>query len=540
MLKKLVSKRFLFFIASLMLCISVCASSPALAWGEAEMQSQIDDLQSQIDALDPDSSDYESQKAALESQKQNLQDKVNEANERKSSNADKTGPDKRQSLALDDLFKCPSWGTMSSFNSKCGLCEVMLMFFDAANFMTESIATSLEAPMLKLMAVMLGLWLAFKTLVFFSTPASELDGPKFITDVLGLAFKGALGAGFIMGGCSFVFEYLLEPFLDSVSRMVTVIAGSSLSPSGTPMAYSGPISADIRSSLDGMIGGIMKPFADMKNIGFGLMCNGFFGIKIPSDKIAKMFSPLFTIPQIAFPSPFMIAFGLSIYITFAFVGFIYALTFVDVIMRFCLFLGFIPIVTVAWVFPATKKYASQCWRVFLNTALTFICTAVFLTMIVKIIENILGTNFMGKAYASNFIDAFLTLSFVKGLWIIEHFAINPFPLILVIAIGGFTLVSGTKIPDQVAGVLSGLGFEAIENCGKKAFINIVNAIIDLLLLVLTIVTWGATSFVQAIEPVQKSEETIRKLKKMKEYLEKLKKWRKRIAKAQQHFNNAVK
>lgn len=524
--------------ASLMLCFFVFSASPVLAAGEEKLQQEISKIETKIQNLDPEDPNYESQKAALEAEKKTWQDRADEANKRASDRASKSGPDKRQEIKFEELFKCPSWGAMSAINQKCRTCEIMLLFFDAANYMTESVASSLESPMKKLIAVCFGIWLAFQTLKFFSTPASELDPGEFGTNVGKMFVRVALGVGFISGGCSFVFDYLLQPFLDSVAQLVSVVAGSALYPTGAPVEYTGPISVDTRAALDGMIGGFAKPLADMKNVGFGLMCNGFFGIEIPPDFIANIFEPLFSIPQIGVPSPLMIVFGLLIYILFTITAFVYALTFLDVVMRFCLILCMIPIAALAWVFPVTSKYTSQIWRVFLNTALMFLCTAIFLSIIVQLANNALGPKFMNNAYSSNFRDAFVSLSLVENIWLLEHFFINPFPFILVMVIGMIAFM-GLKIPEQVAGKLSGLGLEAIENCGRKAVKNIINAIIDIIMLAITICSWGATSFIQALEPIEKSEKAIEQIRKLKEYLDKLKKLRQKLSKVQKAVNKVA-
>lgn len=425
---------------------------------------------------------------------------------------------------------CPSWGQMDVLNSKCKTCEVMLLFFDAANYMTEAIASTLADPMVKLIAAGFALWLAFQTLVFFSTPATELNPAEFGDKVGKMFVRVIFGVGFISGGCSFVFEYLLEPYLNSVAKLVEAIAGDSMVQSGTPVEYTGPISESTRAAIDGMIGGFAKPLIDMQNVGFGLMCNGLGGIKIPSDEIvdALWFLPII---QLGIPSPLMIAFGAALWALFAFVAFVYALTFMDVMMRFSLVLGFIPFVTLAWVFPATQKYAAQTWRVFLNTALLFVCTSIFLSMIAQMADSSLG-GFIGT---NDFTGKFLDLSILKGIFILEHFAVNPFPFVIAALLGVIALI-GSKIPEDVAEHFTGLGFNHIDNCGRKAVKNICNAIIDIILLIITIVTYGAASWAQPVEGVERTAEAIDKAKKLQETLEKLKKWRERIVKMQQNMN----
>lgn len=540
------------------------AATPVMAAGQSdydtEVQQKLDELDQdiknlddQMNGMDKNSDEYKAleeqrkQKQEERDQKQQEQDDI-----KKSQSGDEDVNKDRemkhgQAIKFEDLFKCPSYDTMLTKFKECQTCKVMLWFFDAANYMTKSFANELSQPLIKLVGLCFGLWLAFETLKYFSTPASELDGAGYGTKVGKMMFRVMFGVVLIENGSSVVFEYFLEPFLDSASKLVTVVAGGSLTSTGVPTKFVGAISADTRSAIDGMIGGFTIPLIKMQAVGFGLMCNGFFALEFPPDIVMEALEKVeaflpFSIPQIGLPSTPMISFGCVLFLLFTAVAFFYALTFMDVVMRFALTVAFVPLAAAAWIFPATQKYATQVWKVFLNTALLFICTAAFLAIIVELLKNSFGEVFITKAEASQFKEAYLSLSFFpRKTWILAHVAINPVPLIVscVIAI---LAIWGLNIPTEVAGKLADMGFggQGLENCGYKALCNIIMMIIDIILLILTICTLGATSFIQAFEPVEKSEKAIRKIKKLKEYLEKLKKARKRIVKAKKQVEDAQK
>lgn len=526
-----------------MLVLFMFAATPVMAAGQSDydtqVQQELDNLDKQMEGLDPDSDEYKELKERRD-KKQQEQDDIKKSQ----SGDDDVNKDREmkhgQEIKFEDLFKCPSYSAMFAKFKECQTCKVMLWFFDAANYMTKSFANELSQPLIKLVGLCFGLWLAFETLKYFSTPASELDGAGYGTKVGTMLFRVMFGIVLIENGSSVVFEYFLEPFLDSASKLVTVVAGGSLTSTGVPTKFVGAISADTRSAIDGMIGGFTIPLIKMQAVGFGLMCNGFFALEFPPDIVMEALETVedflpFSIPQIGLPSTPMISFGCVLFLLFTAVAFFYSLTFMDVVMRFALTVAFVPLAAAAWIFPATQKYATQVWKVFLNTALLFICTAAFLAIIVELLKNSFGEVFITKAEASQFKDAYLSLSFFpRETWILAHIAINPMPLIVSCVIAILAL-KGLNIPTDVAGALADMGFggQGLENCGFKALCNIIMMIIDIILLILTICTFGATSFIQAFEPVEKSEKVIRKIKKLKEYLEKLKKARKRLVKAKE-------
>lgn len=545
-------KRFFFLTASLMLVLFMFAATPVMAAGQSQsdydtgVQQQLDNLDRQMEGLDPDSDEYKELKERRD-KKQQEQDDI-----KKSQSGDEDVNKDREmkhglAIKFENLFKnCSSYSDMFAEFKKCETCKVILWFFDAANYMTKSFANELSQPLIKLVGLCFGLWLAFETLKYFSTPASELDGAGYGTKVGTMLFRVMFGIVLIENGSSVVFEYFLEPFLDSTSRLVTVVAGGSLTSTGVPTKFVGAISADTRSAIDGMIGGFTIPLIKMQTVGFGLMCNGFYALEFPPDiviealKSVEEILPLSNIPQIGLPSTPMISFGCVLFLLFTAVAFFYALTFMDVVMRFALTVAFVPLAAAAWIFPATQKYATQVWKVFLNTALLFICTAAFLAIIVELLRNSFGEIFIEKAEASQFKDAYLSLSFLpRNTWILAHIAINPMPLVVTCVIAILACI-GLKIPSEVAGRLADMGFggQGLENCGQKALYNIIMMIIDIILLIITICTFGATSFIQAFEPVEKSEKAIRKIKKLKEYLEKLKKARKRVLQVKKQVNKA--
>ena len=531
-----------------MLVLFMFAATPVMAAGQSDydtqVQQELDDLDKQMEGLDQDSDEYKKLKEKRD-KKQQEQDDIKKSQ----SGDDDVNKDREmkhgQEIKFEDLFKCPSYSAMFAKFKECQTCKVMLWFFDAANYMTKSFANELSQPLIKLVGLCFGLWLAFETLKYFSTPASELDGAGYGTKVGKMMFRVMFGVVLIENGSSVVFEYFLEPFLDSASKLVTVVAGGSLTSTGVPTKFVGAISANTRSAIDSMIGGFTIPLIKMQAVGFGLMCNGFFALEFPPDIVMEALETVedilpFSIPQIGLPSTPMISFGCVLFLLFTAVAFFYALTFMDVVMRFALTVAFVPLAAAAWIFPATQKYATQVWKVFLNTALLFICTAAFLAIIVELLKNSFGESFIAKSEASQFKDAYLSLSFFpRETWILAHIAINPMPLIVSCVIAILACI-GLKIPSEVAGRLADMGFggAGLENCGQKALYNIIMMIIDIILLIITICTFGATSFIQAFEPVEKSEKVIRKIKKLKEYLEKLKKARKRVLQVKKQVNKA--
>ena len=434
-------------------------------------------------------------------------------------------------IPVDSILKL-NWNQVSM---PCTFCLVMEIFFDAANYLALQAAIALEGPMLKLLALGAAFWILFQTIIYFSKPFSELDAADYLTKVGGMLFKCLMATVFIHNGCYFVFNYILGSLFATVAGLVQaigVVNGANVLDSSFASANNlpGAFSSDVRESVMGIIGGFTSGLNELKKYGFFLIYNGLAGFRIPD--------PAFTIPFIdfeiyfGFPNPLMIVWGLLLLIIFSIVGFVYSITFLDVIFRMALTMVFVPIFTVAWVFPSTRKYS--------KAVLVFVCTTIFLTMIAQLARDAFGDDFVRYMRQTKPVEAWWSLS-IPNIWYVRNYLpfFNIWPLLCSLLVG-IIAITGSKIPDEVAAHFSGSGFHKIENCGRKTIKFICNTIIQIACLALTICTWGAATPAPVGETAREVEQTIEQIQRMEDYIKKMKELRKKLRRLQQIAQQASK
>jgi len=430
----------------------------------------------------------------------------------------------------------------------CTLCDIMMVFFDTSNYLTLKAAQALESPMSKLLAAGLALWIAFQTLIYFSKPFSELNAADFLTKIGTMLFRALIGLFFIYNGCYFVFDFLLGPFFLIVSKIISLIStvnGSSVLHTSDfgAASYTGALSSEVRNAVAGLIGGFASGMTEMRKIGFFLMIRGLTGLPIPDPPFNIL--GIFEI-GIFLPNPLMIVWGALIYIAYSIVGFAYSLMFLDVVFRLAFAMLFTPLAAAAWVFPSTQKYTKAIWTVIIHTAFVFVSSAIFLTMVAELARNTLnwyGGDFAGMMRQSKYLEAWQLLAGpLKGVPFVRNIVAGYFglPMLFCVILVAFIALFGSKIPDEYAAHMTGSGFNAIENCAVKTLKFIVNTIIAIILLALTIVSYGAASGCPVMQGVETSAEAIDKAEKLRDTIEKIKKWKKRIKKIQEQINKAKK
>lgn len=164
-------------------------------------------------------------------------------------------------MEMEDF--CDSWDeNIKDYSDQehCWSCQIFLLFFDAANKVAGEINNALSGPVISIIGVFVGLYLAFNTLIYFSDVGDAPDLMGFLTKLGGMMVKTGIGVCFLKGGAALAFEYIVNPVLTDAANLASDIldAAGQNSVSCPAIAADGgsklaPMGPGVRSSLECMI-----------------------------------------------------------------------------------------------------------------------------------------------------------------------------------------------------------------------------------------------------------------------------------------------
>ncbi|MGN1079969.1 MAG: hypothetical protein ACI4TE_07355 [Alphaproteobacteria bacterium] len=416
---------------------------------------------------------------------------------------------------------CDSWSqNMQDYQGQehCWTCQIFVLLFDAANKAAGQINNALSPPIMKAVVTLCSLWLAIHTLIFFSDVGSAPNLMAFLTKIGGMMIRVGFGYALLAGGAQLAFDYVINPVLtDGAKLATTVLSTTGLSPgceftsSGGGSPTSGPMGQEVRESLKCMIEKIASGMARSQSIAQGLRCGAMFydfGFLNP------------------FPHPGMWIVGATFGCFFWFISFLFPLVMLDVIFRIGLMAGMLPLFVAAWIFPITASYAKKAWDIFLQSCLVFVVTGLIVCILVALVDQSWGAGdqtiinaFQQKMEANQYTDAWDEL-FSGG---VGRGLVNLF-LVLCVCFWGVGIASKS---DKVANEYVGEG-KYPDNCAVKAIEAIISFIFDVIMAVITILTFGATSCLYLFklgkymsDSARKLQEIIRHLRRIKEKVQKI-------------------
>ncbi|MCQ2914395.1 MAG: hypothetical protein MJ247_04300 [Alphaproteobacteria bacterium] len=396
--------------------------------------------------------------------------------------------------------------------SGCWTCQIFMIFFDAGNQIAGKIAGAFSGPGVRVLAVGLLAWIGYHTLVFYSNVAQGGELLQHFTHMGGGLVRGALCVVFLSGGASFIFDSVIAPILSSTANYAMVVSGTkcTVSTGGGSLA-SGPLSGT-RGSMNCMIKAIASGLAEPQAVADALRCAALHWRTFKVNALITSF-------EIAdIPHPMMWLWGCFLQIWYAIIGFMFPLALLDIVFRMGIILGFTPVFVLSWVFPCTRHYCKTGFELFLHCCFGFLISALLLAMMVAMFASAwsmgMTENFMKAMYNKDYINAF------DAVWYTHGYKI----MILTQVISCYGIHLAPK-PDSLASQFVNDSCEG-EGVAFKAIHYIIEFIIDIILLVITIISWGATSemyfykLADYAQKVKKTTEEINKIKKKEEAIRK--------------------
>lgn len=402
----------------------------------------------------------------------------------------------------------------------CWGCHIFLLFFDAANKTAGQINAALSDPLGDVINIGVGLFLIVQTLMLFSNVGDAPSPMEYLTKVGGMLVKAGFGWCFLKGGSAMAFDYIVNPVLTAAAQLSGDIldasgggGGGCTMPSSISSSKTLPMGTGVRESLKCMIEKIASGMAESQAVAQGLRCGAFFWFKVP---VLKWY----------IPNPLMWGVGMLFGCMFWFISFMFPIAMMDVIFRIGLLVGMLPLFIVAWIFPITSRYAKTAWNIFLHSCMVFAITGVIISMITAMLENAwngtdsgaMGT-FMTNMRASSYVDAWDEMLAAGGV----------FNLFMVLACTVWAIYVA-PIADDLSGKFVGAEFSS--NCAVKAVRGTLFFIMDVVLMIITVITLGATSCLYLVRIMKNVAEGVEKAEKLRQRLEKIKKFRKRMLKIQ--------
>ena len=417
---------------------------------------------------------------------------------------------------------CDSYGkNMADYQGagNCYSCQIFMLIFNSSNAVAGQINKTLAKPMMGLVGMGGGLWLAFITLAFFGN-LSDGNGMEYLTNVGKIIFRVGIAGAFLAGGSSLAFEYIVNPVLADGASLA--FGGSSGSGGGSVSA--GPMNSSVGSSLNSMIEGLSTSMAKSQAIAQGLRCGSVFWRKMefgfPISKILDT--------GMLIPNPLMWAVGAFLGCVFWVISIMFCFAMMDVIFRICLLVGILPIFIAAWVFPLTASLTKSAWDMFLNSVIVFFITGI-IAKFVQILSDVawgsssagFGT-FMGKMQSSAYVEAWDSL-FDEG-------AGTGFMTLLtamVLAMWGWAMSpKGDTFGSQI------LGGSFSSSVAVKAVHAIFGFVIDIISTVFTIITAGIGACMYLLKAARFILKAMEMAKKIEEGMKKIEKIQKKIREAQ--------
>ena len=404
----------------------------------------------------------------------------------------------------------------------CWTCKIFMLFFDTGNQVSGYIAKVIEEPAKMLLAVGFGIWILCKTASFFSNTGDAPDIFAHMTEIGGGMIRAGIATCLLMGGSAAAFNYFVNPVLSSAAAYATTVVSDNPCPAGASNSGSLdlPLGSGVRDSMECMIKKIANGMAPSQALARGMRCGAWHYFEIPSLGLDILWPPMWI-------------WGCMMGVFFWAISFLFPMALLDVVFRIGIILGMLPLFVVAWVFPLTRNYATTGWNVFLQACFIFVVAAMMIGMLVNMIEQtwVIAAGrgieaWKAQMEAGAYVDAFKALVKAGG---VTNF-------LIVMSIACFGIYIAPKV-DDFGGRLVG-DTNPPNGCAVRAIKAIVNAVVDLVLLVLTVITMGAAACTYVLKVAQWTKRTADQIKATQERIKKLRDLEKRVRRAKQKIQAA--
>lgn len=251
---------------------------------------------------------------------------------------------------------------------QCFFCPLFAVLYQAADDMAVKSFEKLGVAFKTLIALGLGLFIAFQTLIHVSSITKQ-DGPKFLSGLMKQSFKFLI-AFLLLANSGQIYIHIVNPLLSAGisfgESMLFLTTDSSTDPSSVTVAttYYG---APLYRQLEGFITRVQREIAFMQAVGSSLLCiGGHKMIGIGGFDFGTGF-------QMALQGILLAVFGFLLSLAFGFY-------LIDAVVQLGVVGALMPFLIACWPFKLTAQYTSKGANMLLNSFFIF----VFIGLVVSV------------------------------------------------------------------------------------------------------------------------------------------------------------
>lgn len=256
---------------------------------------------------------------------------------------------------------------------KCFFCPLFAVIYRAADNMAILGFTKLAGGFAAILALGLGLYIAFQTLTHVSSITKQ-DAPKFLGTLLRQTFKFLI-AFLLLQYSGQVYTYLINPILEAgLSFGTALLTQSTACEASTEVMTTIYYQPSLYASLECFITNVQKEIAFMQTIGTSLMCIGGNAMMLQSTTID--FGDGF---WMALQGLLIGGFGFLLSLAFAFY-------LIDAVVQLGIVGALMPFLIASWPFKLTAQYTSKGFSMILNSFFVFVFVGLVVSVNLQLID----------------------------------------------------------------------------------------------------------------------------------------------------------
>lgn len=264
---------------------------------------------------------------------------------------------------------------------ECFFCPLFGVIYRAADEMASLAMDKLAAAFATLIALGLGIWIAFQTLTHVSSLTKQ-DAPKFLGNLLKQGFKFII-AFLLLQYQKEVYTWIVNPLLKSGLEFGQNLLSYKLS--GIDEQNIATVGGNFYTqatyvSLHRFIAAIQNSIAFMQAIGTSLMCIGgnlMINISLNDWEFGTGF-------QMMIQGLILAIFGFLLSLAFAFY-------LIDAVVQLGIVGALMPFMIACWPFKLTAQYTNKGFSMLLNSFFVFVFVGLVVSINLKLVDSALGS-----------------------------------------------------------------------------------------------------------------------------------------------------
>lgn len=327
-----------------------------------------------------------------------------------------------------------------SESQSCLFCPLFQVIFNAANDITTASAAKLATIMAQVLLLGFAIYVAFSVLQLVSSFTKQ-DGPKFITGLLGQAFK-VLFAYVLLIKIDSVYAYIISPVLSAGlefgSSLLFEQGHNTLKNCGNIVVSGGILPSSLGDKILCFIKAVQVEIAVPQTIASSLMC------------VARHTAAT-EVLSVKFWDFGMMFQGILIYCFSWLISLAFAFYLIDATVRLGIVGALMPFLIACWPLKATSSYTGKGWEMFMNSFFTY----VMLGLVVSVNVQLIGQGLTGGKGGFQAIEDALNGDQVQVLQDLLDIGFGGFLILIACCLFGFKLCGQAE---QLAGKMAAGGY----------------------------------------------------------------------------------